>query len=207
MFACERMLAFLAHKVKNRTRPEANVVRFYQHFKIAAQHRSAIEKAMAASPRAADYAAQLDSSYKLSPGGPAVTAGKFRAAVQGRAKTVDLSEAEVRGLVDLLRREVPEYAELMEEYEADAKRPGHPATWRPAGRELTDHERSMLMGPHRRVRKFPRATIGGLMFRASDGDPSSAATRCAQRIFLVVRSLHSCCLFIQRLLLLDAVHS
>lgn len=190
MFPIERMLGFLIRKVKNRAHPEASVTAAYQLFRGAQQQRREIERSLASSPHFARYSKHLDASHKLSASGAAISAAKLSGAIQlcGVPKSVKLSDQDCAGLVSLFRAHSDSYHELMLGWEADvaaAEAKGAAsvvpllATWNPAGRVLTEQERSMLLGPEITATRYARAEMGGVTFRAANKVVTSASSRYA----------------------------
>jgi hypothetical protein len=184
MFGVERFLGFLARRIKNRAKPEANLMRVYRHLHAVLGLRPDIEAAVSRSEHSSGYSRFLDSGSKVSPSGPAVTARRFSSMVtpEGPGRNYTLTDAERKGLFDFLVLHHSEFGALARKWQAavdgEVKDP-RLAAWRPAA-GLTERERRLQSAPANVVVSYPRATVGGVTYSAAKGDAGSARSRYAR---------------------------
>jgi len=181
MFPFERFLGFLTRSIKNRAYPEANMVRLYRHFVTTHHHRRDIEQFLLQSESGAAYQRLVHKSHKISAGAEVMQPRykQLQPVLLGPSKPRMLSEPDWQQLLLTLRRDVPELHRVWREYEeATAEVKGlkpERMLWEPADRLLTIAERQNLLGPSHAVTVHRSAIVGGVEFRAAEGEAKKAA--------------------------------
>lgn len=180
MFPFERYVGFLSRAVTNRKFPAAMLTRFSRFLTLAEFYRPEINDLLGTTEAGAAY---IDASTTRRPIlGPELLSPRFHEDVvqlDGDDVAFTIPDVDMPFLRALFRLAHAPYDRVCKRYD-DAKAaatahakaakralvfPAMPA-WSPAsGPALSERERSLLWGPARFVRRFPRAIVGGVRFR------------------------------------------